>query len=140
MAALHAGVIPMSCQACQYDPGLREEWGCEEPAYNAAWVDDDTEDEFHTCPIRFIPRNVYGWYREYGYNKELPGTGVAFGQRSARWIEAMEVYSSALGRYIREKRQAGRQGGDSGGPSNMNSDDVRQLKAHFRRARSGTDD
>jgi len=138
MAALHAGVLPMSCKACQCDPSLCEEWGCEEPTYNAAWVDDETEDEYHTCPLRFISRNVYGWYREYSYNKELPGTAVQFGSRPARWIDAMEVYSSALNGFIRERQESARSTG--AGPSNMNGDDVAQLKAHFRRARHGTAD
>lgn len=119
----------MSCRACSHDPDLKKDWGCEEPTHDAVWVDDEDEDEFHTCPIRFIPGNVFGWFREYTYAKDFPGAALPYHRRSARWIEAYETYNAAYGRYLKEMAANRRQGGGSGGPSD---DDKERLKRIFK--------
>jgi len=63
--------------------------GCEEPAQEAVW--EDGEDTYYSCPIHFIPENVAMWYEEYAYAKEF-GTTIEWGDRTARWLEAMKVY------------------------------------------------
>lgn len=125
----------MSCTACQHDPALKEDWGCEEPTHSAVWVDEEDENEFFSCPILFIPSNVFGWYREYTYSKDFPGAALPYHLRSARWIDAYEMYTSAYARFMREAQK-----NRSSAGKEISDDDKARLKRHFADRRSnGTD-
>lgn len=74
-------------------------WGCDKPTQAAVWADD--EDEFYTCPLRFLTDEVVVWYSEYSYNKELGGA-KPYANQSKRFIDAMFLYNKYYNEYYRE--------------------------------------
>jgi hypothetical protein len=121
LAALHAGVLGLSCEDCQHVPDLRTERGCEAPAQRAVWYDG--EDEYYTCPLCWLSDSIINWYDEYLYTQEF-GTALSYNDQSNRFIEAWQQYKIAFNRFSEEKmRHTGK------------VDGLQTLKAGFFRGR-----
>lgn len=93
-------MLPCSCAACYEDPELKEVWGCEEPTSVACWGDD--EDQYYSCPFKFIPESILEWYQEYCYIKEFQGTALPFYEQGEKWIMVSNIYSRFYNAYIDE--------------------------------------
>ncbi|MEA3346960.1 MAG: hypothetical protein U9Q21_02585 [Candidatus Auribacterota bacterium] len=58
------------------------------------------KDLFIYCPVLFIPENVIDWYNEYAYIKKFPGGAKPYGEQSAKFIDAIDIYENALMKFI----------------------------------------
>jgi len=81
------------CSICESDPTYKKEWGCDEPSQVAVWVDG--EDEYYSCPYKFVSENVKYWYAKFSYCQRFPGTAPTYEEASPRFIEAICVYEAA---------------------------------------------
>ena len=88
LAAAHCGKLQFSCSRCHGDPSYKV--GCDAPAQAAVWADD--EDEFYSCPWKFVHWTVMAWYDEYEYLARDPGTAPRFDQMPAAWLDAVDTY------------------------------------------------
>lgn len=90
MAAFHAGAFPFNCEACQHDPGLMEKWGCDKPTQDAVW--ETEEDQFYSCPLKWINTSLSNWYEEINYYKEFGGA-PKYEELNPAWLEALHYYN-----------------------------------------------
>lgn len=63
------------------------------------WRDLD-ENDYYSCPVRYIPVNVVEWYAEYLYYKEFSSAPGRYDQIPGKWHEALSEYHKALNQYI----------------------------------------
>jgi len=90
---------------CQCDLDMKTCWGCDEPAQQAVWRDLD-EDDYYSCPVKFITEHVVAWYSEYAYYLEF-GSAPAYDKLPAKWHEALGVYKKALADYTEANKPRG---------------------------------
>jgi hypothetical protein len=100
LAAIQAGTIEFSCQACESDPGVKESLGCEEPAQVVVWETED--DQFFSCPVSFISPAIWDWYSEQAYYKEY-GAAVPYDKQPALWLDAWSIYNQYYGQFMQAK-------------------------------------
>ena len=105
LAAIHSGQITFNCLECSNDD--KKIWGCEEPASSAAWVDG--ENQFYSCPFKFIPEVVFMWFEEYQYSKTFK-TAPDYSLQSAKFCHAMSIYENEYASRVESirKRKGGR--------------------------------
>jgi hypothetical protein len=96
--------LGFDCQQCRNDPELKETWGCEKPKQVAVWQDDE-DNEFYNCPLRFVPQTVYDWFYEYEYYQLFQGSAPAFEKQAAKFYDAARVYKMTLLKYAPKPRQ-----------------------------------
>jgi len=105
LAAIHAGILTMSCSDCQRDPELKEAWGCESPTQIAVWADDEDGQEYYSCPFQFIPGHIIEWYQEYVYYKEFPGSAPSYWDQGEKWLDITAIYSNYYSQFLIAEQQ-----------------------------------
>jgi hypothetical protein len=83
-------MLGINCSDCEDDPELKALYGCEEPTQVAVW-EDEVENEFYNCPLRWLTEAVLDWYELYAYDMEFH-KGLSYDRQSNRYIEAWKVY------------------------------------------------
>lgn len=94
-------MLEFNCSACRNDPQLKEMWGCVEPSQSAVWVDEETGDEYFSCPVKFITEEVYKWFDEYQFYKSF-NTALDYWSLTERWLDAVAYYERKLIEYKME--------------------------------------
>lgn len=122
MAAVHAGILTISCSDCQDAPWFRESQGCEEPTQTPVWEDGD-DNEYYNCPIRWLTSDIAEWYQQYSYDIEFH-CGLTYDQQSIRYTEAWQIYKQHLNRFQREQAEKGKQ--------DKTADGLESLQAGFK--------
>lgn len=105
LAAIHAGILTMSCQDCQHDPELKIAWGCESPTQIAVWEDEEEDTEYYSCPFQFIPVSIMEWYQEYAYYKEFSGAAPRYWDQGEKWLDIASLYSKYYADFIIKEQQ-----------------------------------
>lgn len=90
LAAMHAGMLELSCRACDDAPDFKKLNGCEEPTQSPVW-DDGEENEFYSCPMYWVTDSIHEWYEEYSYCKEF-GMSICYQNQSKRFFDAWLIY------------------------------------------------
>jgi hypothetical protein len=84
------------CRACQHNPAYKKEWGCIKPVEEqAVWIDDETDQDFYSCPMLWVSQNITDWYSEYAYIRKHPHTAKEYKTINAKYAQASSVYESA---------------------------------------------
>lgn len=102
MAACHAGILALSCHECQDAPEFREDQGCEIPSESVVWQDEDNE--FYSCPIKWITEEITDWYQEVTYQQEF-GIAEPYHSQSNRFLEAWSFYRYHLSRFQKQQQE-----------------------------------
>lgn len=80
----------------------------------AVWVDELTEEEYLTCPRKFIPAVAWQWYEIRAY-RSLCGVGVPYDQVSGREYEATLEFALCEQRWsaraVENRKRTGAPGG-----------------------------
>jgi hypothetical protein len=98
----------MNCGICSESPQWKVDWGCESPVETPVWVDEETGDEYHMCPIRYVSQTILDWYEEYAYCTKFH-LAEKFNDQCSAWIDAATLYESELSTYrakTEEERRA----------------------------------
>lgn len=86
-------------------PELKEQWACEVPSRIAVW--EDGENEFYSCPMRFVTSYVYEWYSEHAYCERYH-TIELYAKQNERFVAALNTYNSKLSHFramaLKQKR------------------------------------
>ena len=54
-------------------------------------AEEDEDDVYYQCPIRFVPENILQWWEIYQYEKEF-GANIDYMGRSIKYLEALRIY------------------------------------------------
>lgn len=103
LAAVHSGVLPMSCTTCEVDPELKELYACERDSKEPVWELEGVY--FYSCPLRWLSEAVVEWYQEYSYNKEFPSSAPGYWEAPAPYLEAIQTYNKYLNEFTLEKNK-----------------------------------
>lgn len=95
----------MRCSICLSDADgeYKKSWGCDEPKDTPVWELDS--DVYFSCPISFIPQEVYEWYTEYEYFTSI--RGESYQDLPWTWIYCYTQYRAAMQEF-EQRRQAER--------------------------------
>lgn len=103
MAGIRSGLVDFSCDRCDEAPYVRENLGCEKPAQIPAdWF--GTNEEWYNCPIKFLMSSVNEFFDKYDLYKSGLATPPDYDLQSAKFILAVRIYESYLGKFIEEKK------------------------------------
>ena len=92
-------MIELDCSTCSDDQ--KEILGCVNPAQLAVWEDD--EDQFFTCPRKFITQDIIDFYDTFSIYKEIPGCSPKFDELSKKFVEGVKYYNQKYDLYYSEK-------------------------------------
>ena len=83
-------MLDMDCSICQNAPQFASQWGCESPAPLPVWVDQE-ENEYHSCPLQFVPDAVYEFLNERRHGLDY-GACRQYREHANTYIEAEKAY------------------------------------------------
>lgn len=119
MAWDHAGAFKdkFKCSLCDKNPKNKKYWGCEKKAQipRPLFVDERKEGDvivqyrYYQCPVRFIPLNIFNWYKLYAYHKDFPSAAMPlYAKLGDRFREAMYLYQVEYNNALQEVNKHGR--------------------------------
>jgi len=92
-------MIELDCSTCSDDQ--KEILGCENPSQIAVW--EDEEDQFFSCPKKFITYDIVDFYDTYNIYKEIPGCAPKIEELSNKFVEGVRYYNQKYNLYYSEK-------------------------------------
>lgn len=77
--------------------------GCEEPTQNpAVWF--ELEEEWYSCPIKFIMDNTLDFVKEYDSLKSNMAVAGKYGEQSSKYYEAITIFENYVAKFTKEKQ------------------------------------
>jgi hypothetical protein len=104
LAACHAGYLTINCSECEDND--KANLYCSGVSDNPIYKLDD--EEFYSCPIKFINIRISQWFDEYNYYQTFPGTAPTYNKCSAIFWEMTKLYRYYLNHFeekMREKQE-----------------------------------
>lgn len=124
LAKIHAGLLDLNCVTCTEEQ--KYSLCCSGNAEMPVYLDDNGE--FYTCPLKFIPLQVYEWIDEYNYYQMFTGTAPKYNDISNRFWDLAKIYKHKLNKYEDEKRNHGDKPKEEDTKSSLN-----KLRAGFKK-------